>query len=52
MSFKSDQLKLFGIRECREVGDSENRKIGVPQMDNFLVHTIRVEMVNGPVTTL
>ena len=25
MSFKSDQLKLFGIRECREVGDSENR---------------------------
>ena len=24
MSFKSDQLKLSGIRECREVGDSEN----------------------------
>ena len=25
VSFKFDQLKLSGIRECREVGDSENR---------------------------
>ena len=25
MSFKSDQLKLFGIREYRLVGDPENR---------------------------
>ena len=24
MGFKSDQLKLFGIKECREVGDPEN----------------------------
>ena len=24
-SFKFDQLELSGIRECREVGDSENR---------------------------
>ena len=23
MSFKSDQLKLFGTRECREVGERE-----------------------------
>ena len=25
MSFKSDQLKVFGIEECREVDDPENR---------------------------
>jgi len=25
VSFKFDQLKLSGIRECREAGDSENR---------------------------
>ena len=25
VSFKFDQLKLSGIRECREVGDSEYR---------------------------
>ena len=26
MSFKSDQLKLFGTRECREVSEREHFK--------------------------
>ena len=33
MSLKSDQLKLVGIRECRELGDPESRepRLSAPQ---------------------